>query len=884
MAGIPKNYRPLSGSERRPGTRAKHIGPANERESTEVTVIVRRRPDGPPVPAGSYYRDTPPSQRPRLSETEFAGKFGADPNDIAKVSDFAKSHGLKVGEVHLGRRSIVLAGTVGEMNAAFGVSLQMYEDDAPARRGANPARETYRGRDGFIHVPEAIANVIIGVFGLDNRRISKRNAADPPATNPISLQQATSLYRFPGNLAAGQTIAIFSEGGYLPADINANFPVNPPVVTDVSVDAPNGNFADAETTQDIVIAASAAPGATIAVYFTLYSQKGWVDLINRVIHPSPGDPVCSVLSSSFYVSNGDDTQTLLNEGVSIGWLTAASAAFEDAAIQGVTICIASGDTGTDSKVGDGKAHVQYPASDPWVLSVGGTTIGNIVGSSFDEYVWNDTFFGGIAGATGGGVSDLFPRPYYQVDAGVPLSLNDGHTGRGVPDVAANASPNSGYPIIVGGGPFVGNGTSASAPLWAGLIAVVNAALDQNVGFVNPVLYALGTSAFRDIVGVPGAADNGLNGVPGYPARVGWDACTGWGSPKGEALLKGLQRFFGPVIAVDLHHDLAFGTICEGPRYLQLEVFNVGTKPLSILSVSRIAGSPDFTVLAAPATPLAIASGDHVDFTVEFNPLRRGIPEVATIRIVSDDVLHPTLDLRVTGLLGTGSLETIIAGDGQFGKVCRGSFRDLKVTLNNNGPCALRILNVASTSLEFIPPVVNKYPLTIAAGVSLSLPLRFEPTSIGPKTATITVTSDDPSGVRMIAVSGDAPPGKLVVCGSTYFGEVDCGVAQKSLSICNVGECNLHVERVQFTRKRRNFKLINNPFPATLRPGSCLCLVIQYCANCEPECCELEIVSDDPTQPVKTLDVIAYTRCEKPRRNSCEKCDCTREAARPCEEC
>jgi kumamolisin len=881
MAATPKNYRPLEGSERRPGPRAKHIGPANAKDPVKVTVIVRRRPDGPPVPDHSYFRDTPPSERPRLSEAEFAATFGADPNDVSKVTDFAKSHGLKVEEVHLGRRSIVLSGTVAQMNTAFGVSLQMYEDDAPARRGAQPARETYRGRDGLIQVPEDVANIIVGVFGLDNRRISKRNGADPPGTAPISLATVKSLYQFPGNLAAGQTIAIFSEGGYVAADIAANFPINPPVVTDVPVDAANGNFADAETTQDIVIAASAAPGATIAVYFTTYSQQGWVDLVNRVVHPNPGDPVCSVLSSSFYVSDGDDAQTLLNEGVSVAWLVATSQAFEDAAIQGVTICIASGDTGTDSKVGDGKAHVQYPASDPWVLSVGGTTIGNIVGSSFDEWVWNDNW-----GATGGGVSDYFPRPYYQIDAGVPVSLNDGHTGRAVPDVAANGSPNSGYPIVVGGGSFVANGTSASAPLWAGLIAVLNAALDQSVGFVNPVLYAIGPSGFRDIVAEPGAADNGFNGVAGYAATVGWDACTGWGSPNGLALLRSVQRFYGPVIAVDPHHGLAFGTICEAPRYLQLEVFNVGSRPLSIRSVRRIGGSTDFSVLPAPATPLAIAPGDQVDFTVEFNPTRRGILEVATIRIESNDVLHPNLDLRVTGLWGTGSLETIIADHGQFGKVCRGSFRDLPLILNNNGPCSLRIENVTSSSAEFIAPGVNRYPLVIAAGVSLPLPLRFEPTRHGLVTATITVISD--AGIETVDVSGDSPAGQLALCGSTYFGEVDCVIAQKSLSICNVGECDLHVERVQFTRERRHFTLINNPFPATLRPGSCLCVVIQYRAHCDPECCELEIISDDPTEPRRILDVIAYTRCEKRCDKTCgsrrEKSACAQRDEHPVEEC
>ena len=175
-----------------------------------------------------------------------------------------------------------------------------------------------------------------------------------------------------------------------------------------------------------------------------------------------------------------------------------------------------------------------------MLSVGGTTIGNVSGSSFDEYVWNEP---GIA--TGGGVSDFFPLPSYQVRASVPKSINDGvHVGRGVPDVAANASPVAGYSgITLNGAATTGNGTSASAPLWAGLIAVLNAALGVNLGFVNPALYAIGSRGFNDITPGSGPPDNGVAGVPGYPAGSGWDACTGWGSPNGTKLLQELHRFY-----------------------------------------------------------------------------------------------------------------------------------------------------------------------------------------------------------------------------------------------------------------------------------------------------------------------------------------------------
>lgn len=891
MATTPKNYGRLEGSELRPAPVARLLGPTSEAEKLRVTIVLRRRPDGPPVPGPSHYRHTPPSERRRLSEPAFAARYGADPAEIEKVADFARGHGLTVDETHAARRTVVVSGTVGEFNKAFDVTLHNYEHEVERVPRSGRKTERYHSYDGFIHVPADLAAVIVGVFGLDNRRITKRNLADPPSTNPIPVTTATTLYDFPPNLAAGQTIAIFSEGGYLASDIAANFGGSPPSVIDVPVDAPNGAFADPETTQDIFIAGSAAPGAQIAVYFTTYSQPGWVDLITRVIHPNPGDPICSVFSSSFYVSDGDDAATLLLEGIPTSWITAVTQAFEDAAIQNVTICIASGDTGAQSKLFDGLAHVQYPASDPWVLAAGGTTIGNIVGTTCDEWAWNDTFtFGGFtgSGASGGGISALFPQPWYQVDAGVPVSVNDGHRGRGVPDVSANASPNSGYPIILGGAPslFPANGTSASAPLWAGLIAVLNAAIGENIGFINPVIYALNGTGFRDILPEPGAADNSFAGVTGYPVTPGWDAVTGWGSPRGVALLNGLKHFFGPAIAVNLQDNLQFGTICHGPAYLVIHVYNVGNRDLMILSVQRVAGSADFTVLPAPATPLAIAPGAQVDFTVAFNPTTPGALEVATIQIISNDPVTPVLDLMTEGRGGAGALETVIADSGAFGECCVGAHRDEPLTLHNNGPCNLSVFAVTSSSADFVPPGVSTYPLIIAPGGSIALPIRFQPAAIGAFAATITVLSSDPAGPKHVQVSGTAPAGKLAVTGSTIFGPVPaCCRVERTIEICNVGDCRLRVSSVAFRRKSRHWKLVNNPFPATLHPGSCLGVVIRYIATEKlPRSCDLVITSDDPTDPVRTLEVVATTVWEECCTKCCEDCRkgcCQKQHCDPC---
>lgn len=893
----PKGYKRLAGSERHPVKGAEFLGASEAAEKLTVTITLRRRPDGAPLPDFEHFRKTPFSERQRMPEAVFASQYGAHPDDVKRVEAFAHAHGLHVVEAHAARRTVKVQGSVEQMNKAFGVTLGRYRHTIPARQRGKVETETYRGRDGFIHIPAELAEIVTGVFGLDNRTIAKRNAADPPGTTPLPTTEITKLYDFPTNPAAGQTIGIVSAaGGYLSSDISSTFGGAPPQVTDVSIDGQtNGGFADGETTQDICIAGLAAPGAAIAVYFQPGDEAGWVNLFLRVAHPNAGDPHPSVVSSSFYICDGDDPDTLTNEGISTGLLSSVSDAFMDAALQGVTICIASGDTGANSKVGgnpaawgfgfaaDHKAHVQFPGSSPWVLSVGGTTIGNVSGTSFDEFVWNDPNPPDPSqwGTTGGGVSAFFSQPSYQSAAGVPMSLYTGTSGRGVPDVAGNASFNAGYSgIFEGGVSSLGNGTSASSPLWAGLIAVLNGALGVNVGFVNPVLYALGSNFFRDIVPGAGPANNSNAGVTGYPAGTGWDACTGWGSPRGKTLLLGLRRFYGPVIAVNLQDNLDFGVVCRGPKFRTLHVYNVGTTDLMILSVKRVAGSNDFKVLAMPSTPLAIAPGDAIDFTIEYNPTVHNVPESAIFQIVSDDPVHTTLDVTAHGFGGKGALETIMAGHGHFGGCCVGSYKEEPLTLHNNGPCNLSILDVTSSSGEFTLPGVSAYPLVIGAGDSVTLAVRFQPSSFGVKSATITVISD--AGTKTVRVSGDAPAGKLAVTGSTWFGGVKaCCRVERTIQICNVGDCKLHVSSVAFKHKNPHWKLINNPFPATLHPGSSLNVVIRYKATeriARAE--ELVIKSDDPTDPVKTLEVLAWTiwdecqcrkSCEDPCKKPCDPC-------------
>ncbi len=187
MATTPRNYRELHGSERKPTPGARVLGPADENEKLSVTIVLNRRADGPPIPGPSYFLRTPPSERPRLSESEFAARYGADPIAIDKVSAFARAQGLTVEETNAARRTVVVSGTVAQFNRAFEIKLQIYEHEV--ERGPTPGKRTerYRGCDGFIRVPAELADFIVGVFGLDNRRITKRGLADPPATTLLTM-------------------------------------------------------------------------------------------------------------------------------------------------------------------------------------------------------------------------------------------------------------------------------------------------------------------------------------------------------------------------------------------------------------------------------------------------------------------------------------------------------------------------------------------------------------------------------------------------------------------------------------------------------------------------------------------------------------------------
>ena len=505
MAQFPKGYRALANSERPPAPGVVRMGPVDPKETLSVSIRVRRRPDGPSLPNPNTLAATSLTQRGYLSREDFAASYGAAQADLDQVVAFAQSQGLTIVETNAARRVVVVSGTVEQINHAFAVDLGQYQ----SRTG------TYRGYEGTVQVPTSLGDIVEHVYGLDNRQLARplsRAAAAGQATTPLTPSEVANLYGFPAGPATGQTIGILEfGGGYQMADVQNYFnnvvhlPI--PNITFAGVDGATnspGGSADIEVILDIAVAGSVAQGAKIVVYFAPNDEQGWVDAITTAIHDTTNKP--SVLSISW-------------AGEESGWGSAINSLSDaintDAPVLGVTILVSSGDSGSEQP-----ADVLYPASDPGVTGCGGTTIENVSGSSFTQVAWS---------GSGGGISNIFPLPYWQTWAGIPPSVNPtGHIGRGVPDIAGNADPTSGYMLILNGastGPW--GGTSAVAPLYAGLVALLNATLSEPLGYLNYNLYAFaGPYVYDDVT-------SGSNG--GYNAGPGWDAATGWGSINGSAM-------------------------------------------------------------------------------------------------------------------------------------------------------------------------------------------------------------------------------------------------------------------------------------------------------------------------------------------------------------
>jgi kumamolisin len=542
----------LPGSERKAVAGAKSAGAFDADTQIEVTVRIRGKKTvklADLMTQGGLM----PADRTYLTRDAFTEDHGADPADVAKIGDFAHDYGLTLIGSSLAQRTVKLSGSVTNLNAAFGVKLQNFKS-----RGA----ATYRGRTGAISIPHELKNIVVGVHGLDNRPVAtphfrklakgKGIARARNAVNgSLSVPDIAKLYNFPAAFSgAAQCIALIELNdqdnlgnitgtGFKATDIATFFKklkIPAPKVVSIGVDGgknlPGFSDADGEVVLDIEVAGAAAPGATIAVYFAPNTTQGFIDAIKAAVHDNVRKP--SVISISWGGPEDPDGQG------SQQFFDGMNEAFLEAASLGITVCCASGDSGSadmEKADWDGKPHADFPASSQTAMACGGT---KLIGSGTtiqSEVVWNE---GQQGGAGGGGISNVFGLPSYQAGANVPKN-SKGKRGRGVPDVAGNADPSTGYQILLDGKPGVFGGTSAVAPLMAALLARINQRLvaktGKTAGFVNPLIYTSASSAFRDITVGNNDIYGKLKGT--YTSGAGWDACTGLGVADGAKLLTAL---------------------------------------------------------------------------------------------------------------------------------------------------------------------------------------------------------------------------------------------------------------------------------------------------------------------------------------------------------
>ena len=518
----------------------KQIRDADPTKTLELTLSLR----GPELPAADDLAFAP------LTPVQFRKKYCASPRDADKVAKVLKRYGFKVESTSLETRSMRVSGTIAAAEAAFHARLGIYKG----------AQGEFRDREHHYKLPPGLDGIITAVLGLGQRRVAKKRLAagrGEVRLEPFGPADFERHYHFPHGDAAGQKIAIAEfVDEWFPDDVAAycrKYKRPVPKITAVPIHmrlrnrkqiaklrgaAHNDAISDAkEVMMDTEIIAGLCPKASISVYFAHDTQKGWVDMLDRVIKDRP------VVFSVSWGATEDGRE----------WTPVAMEAINErlhvAAALGITICVSAGDDGSSDQQDDKKAHCAFPASSPFVLAVGGTQMEHVEGQLI-ERVWHKKPGRRTpnrkqrSGATGGGVSVKFDRPSWQ-DVKVKSVNKGSKDGRVVPDVTALSGP-PWYAMVLNGQWTTGGGTSASAPLWAALLARINGLLPKHKRqrFLTPLLYKaspsgepVGKRVCRDIT--VGHNSSIPHPGTGYPAGPGFDAASGWGTPIGTSLLLAL---------------------------------------------------------------------------------------------------------------------------------------------------------------------------------------------------------------------------------------------------------------------------------------------------------------------------------------------------------
>ncbi|MCA1223150.1 S53 family peptidase [Streptomyces sp. 8L] len=441
-----------------------------------------------------------------LTKAQFAARFGRTAAEVAQVKDYLRSQGLSVGAVHSGNLLIDAKGTAAQLQKAFGTKLSTWKDSSTGR--------AFYANDSAPTLPASVASIVSDVSGLNNHAV--RQHAAPAKVKPLNgpgggytPAQIKGGYNVPSSYTgSGQKIALLEFDGFQQSNITKydnQYSLGSSAPTVKKVSGGSGALGDGqvEVELDIEVLNAIAPKADVTVFEGPNSDAGEVDTYQAIV--DSGIPTTSI---SWGLSEAGRTSSNLSS---------VDAIFQQGAAEGLGFYAASGDSGSDD-AGNGGTSVDYPASDPYVTGVGGTTL---TVSSSNAWSKETAWSGG-----GGGKSSTFKIPSWQTS--VQQSKGGGY--RQVPDVSALANPSPGVSIYSQGSWGQVGGTSAAAPEWAAYAALYNqqaaAAGKANLGFANPTLYSAGGTGFHDIT-------SGSNGA--YSAAKGWDFTTGWGSYNAQTL-------------------------------------------------------------------------------------------------------------------------------------------------------------------------------------------------------------------------------------------------------------------------------------------------------------------------------------------------------------
>jgi len=488
-----------------------------------------------------------------LTPAQYAARFGASSADYTALVTWAQEAGLAPGEVFAARTVLPLTGTASSLQAAFGITFHTYRKSSG---------DTYYAADRAPSLPAAIAGKVSGVIGLSSyshykpllRRLTQGAHPNLSGTGPgngFSASDLRSIYNIKPQCCGkiNQQIALFEQGGFAESDVTAyrkemkipNVPVTARSVDGSSL-AIGDPSVELEAVLDIDMVLAANPEVKqITVYEDNVGsfQGALIDSLSAMAN----DDSSKIISISY----GQDEA--LQTAVPIA---AENTIFTQMASQGQAVFVSAGDSGA---YGDNprSLNVFDPASQPLVTAVGGTTVLTGPGETYySEQAWNELGIG--EGATGGGISAVWPIPAYQIVKGksVAKANHGSSTFRNVPDVAVVADPQTGvavYSQLNGGWNIIG-GTSVGAPLWAGMYSVANGNSNAlgwgDLGFANPTLYALGQGSTVGVNGtiVPSFIDvvDGSNGnvnlyhKAGFTAGLGYDNTTGLGSLDADNLM------------------------------------------------------------------------------------------------------------------------------------------------------------------------------------------------------------------------------------------------------------------------------------------------------------------------------------------------------------